>query len=124
MVAVSFAVSALALSLYSLLPLSGLTGASLLGVLAFAMVAGAAALFARTPVIQSQLVAIAPANAAVLLALNGATVFVGQGLGALLGAATISNAGIGALGFSAAALASVGLVAVLTLVPKPVPAAG
>lgn len=108
MVALSFLVSALGLSLYSILPMSGLSGTGLMALLSLAMVTGAAALFARTPVIQTKLVASAPENAAVLLALNGATVFIGQGIGSLVGAATIANAGIGALGFSAAAIAALG----------------
>lgn len=128
MVALSFAVSAVALSLYALLPVSGLSGAALVSLLALAMVAGAAALFARTPVIQARLVALAPDNAAVLLALNGSTVFVGQGLGALVGALTIAGAGVGGLGVSAGALATLGLVATLALpwaaVPTQRPAIG
>ncbi|MBA4783526.1 MAG: MFS transporter [Rhizobiales bacterium] len=114
MIASSFAVSALALSLYSLLPLGGLGGPLLIVLLGLAMVTGAAALFARTPVIQSRLVGGAPDNAAVLLALNGSTVFVGQGLGAVMGALTTASFGVGALGFTAAAVAAIGLVATLT----------
>ncbi|WP_337876905.1 MFS transporter [Elioraea sp.] len=115
MIAASFAVSAVALSLYSVLPATGVSGVLLIALLASAMVACAAALFARTPVIQSRLVAGAPADAAVLLALNGSTVLVGQGLGAALGALTTAAFGLGALGFAASAVAAVGLTASFAL---------
>lgn len=117
MVTASFAVSALSLSAYSLLPISRLAGLPLILLLSLAMVAGAAALFARTPAIQARLVARAPEQAAVLLALNGSTVFVGQGLGALLGGLVTATLGLGALGFAAATVALVGLLATWRLAP-------
>ena len=74
-----------------------------LAALSLAMISGAAALFSRTPVIQTRLVAAAPAEArAVVLALNGSMVFFGQGLGAAVGGLAIEAAGLTALGFTAA----------------------
>lgn len=122
MIAASFGVSALALALYSLLPLTGLAGVALIGVLGLAMVAGAAALFARTPVIQSRLVGLAPEQASVLLALNGSMVFVGQGLGAAAGALTAALFGIGALGWAAGTIAAAAGLFALAQVPRPYPA--
>jgi MFS transporter, DHA1 family, inner membrane transport protein len=115
----SFVVSALALSLYSLLMsgdpgdpaapvLSSPRGLVILA-LSIAMVMGAAALFARTPIIQARLVAAAPPTARpVILALNGSMVFLGQGLGAALGGVTIAVAGLPALGYAAAGFALLG----------------
>ena len=102
----SFLVSALTLSAYSLLIGSVLSPALTLTALSLAMIAGAAALFSRTPVIQTRLVAATPAEArAVVLALNSSMVFFGQGLGAAVGGLAIETAGLPALGFTAAALA-------------------
>jgi MFS transporter, DHA1 family, inner membrane transport protein len=115
----SFIVSALALSLYSLLlrgapvnataPMLSSDRGLIIAALSLGMIAGAAALFARTPIIQSRLVAAAPTDARpVALALNGSMVFLGQGLGAALGGLALTTGGIGALGYAAAATAVVG----------------
>lgn len=85
-VVLAFLGSAVALAAYSLLPFSGLDAASTRYVLMGMMVAGAAALFARTPLIQAGLVRIDPDRASVLLALNGSMVFAGRGLGAAVAA--------------------------------------
>lgn len=111
MIAVSFVLSAMGLALYSLLPATSLSGWPLIALLSLAMVLGAAALFARMPVIQANLVALSSENSAVLLALNGSTAFVGQGLGAVLGAITAATLGVGALGAVAAMVAGLGLFA-------------
>ncbi len=115
----SFLVSAFALSLYSVLlhgtpvdaaaPLvSAPRGLAILA-LSLGMIAGAAALFARTPIIQRMIVAASPVDARpVVFALNGSMVFLGQGLGAALGGLAIATGGIGALGYAAAATALVG----------------
>jgi MFS transporter, DHA1 family, inner membrane transport protein len=119
MIAASLGVSLIGLGLYSLLPATSLSGTPLVALLSLAMVLGAAALFARTPVIQARLVAGAPENSAVLLALNGSTVFVGQGVGAAIGAITSATLGIGALGAVAALVAALGILATLRLSPRP-----
>lgn len=110
LVIASFAVSGTALCLYSLLPVAGLDDPLILPILSLAMVCGAAALFARTPVIQVRLVNLAPESTGVLLALNGSMVFVGQGLGAAAGAVTIAMVDLTALGFVAAIIALGGMV--------------
>jgi DHA1 family inner membrane transport protein len=114
----SFFVSAFALSLYSLLQVAAVDSAApilssprgpVILALSLAMIAGAAALFARTPIIQARLVATAPVDARpVILALNGSMVFLGQGLGAALGGIAIATAGLSVLGYAAAAVALAG----------------
>jgi MFS transporter, DHA1 family, inner membrane transport protein len=122
----SFLVSAGALSLYSLL-LQGTTVSAaqpvlssprglIILLLSLGMVTGAAALFARTPIIQATLVSAAPLDSRpVILALNGSMVFLGQGLGAALGGITIAFAGLPGLGYAAAATALFGAGLALTL---------
>lgn len=109
LVMASFGVSALALSVYSGLVGAGPNHPFTLPVLSLAMIAGAAALFARAPVIQARLVRLDPKSTNVLLALNGSMVFAGQGLGAAIGAAVTAALGTHALGYSAAVVALVGV---------------
>jgi predicted MFS family arabinose efflux permease len=66
---------------------------------------GASALFALIPVLQVILVSAATNQRNVVLALNGAMVFLGQGLGAALGGAVSSIAGIAFTGVAGALLA-------------------
>ncbi len=100
----TFVVSAVALSLYSVLmlltsvdplqPIASWPRAGIVAALSIAMISGAMALFARTPVIQVRLVEASPIEARpVILALNGSMVFFGQGLGAAIGGATLALAG-------------------------------
>jgi DHA1 family inner membrane transport protein len=79
MVTLTFVTSALALSGYSWLTWPDVNYPATLPLLGIIMVAGAAALFARTPLIQARLVRLDPSSANVLLALNGSMVFAGQG---------------------------------------------
>lgn len=113
MVAVSFLVSAAALSIYSLLGASQTSDPLRLAMLGAAMVVSAAALFSRTPAIQARLVGAAPEASSVVLALNGSMVFAGQGLGAAVGALVIGGLGVSALGFAAAGVALIGALAAL-----------
>jgi MFS transporter, DHA1 family, inner membrane transport protein len=124
----SFFVSFGSLCLFSLLmqgapvdtslPLLSLPRGLIILALSFGMIAGAAALFARTPIIQAKLIASAPIEARpVMLALNGSMVFLGQGLGAAFGGLTIAIAGLATLGFAAAVIALIGAGLALTLAP-------
>ncbi len=115
LVAASFLVSAVALSLYSILGASQADDPVRLALLGAAMVVGAAALFSRTPAIQAQLVRRAPERASVVLALNGSMVFAGQGLGAAVGALVIGSFGVSTLGFVAAGIALVGALAAIAM---------
>lgn len=115
----SFLASALALSLYSLLmpaqpvdaaaPVLSWARGPVIMALSLGMICGAAALFARTPIIQARLVSASPVQARpVILALNGSMVFLGQGLGAVLGGLAIATAGLPSIGYGAAAVALIG----------------
>lgn len=93
------------------LPLAALTAAS------FALGTGAYVFAGHLEALVRDRDAGRQADAAVLLALNGSTVLVGQGLGAALGALTTATFGLGALGFAASAVAAVGLTASFALSP-------
>ena len=125
--ALSFPVSVLALASYSLLMALDLPPAPAIGLLAAGMVAGAAALFTRTPILQARIVAAAPEARTTVLALNGSMVFVGQGLGTAIGGAAISIAGLGAVGLADAFVALLGVGITMHGLgrgdPRPVPAA-
>jgi len=101
----SLLVSAAALGGYGVFLTGVLTPGAALVPLAALMVAGAAALFARTPIIQTALVRLAPESRPVVLGLNGSAVFAGQSLGAALGGLAIALGGLPALGLAAAAIA-------------------
>jgi DHA1 family inner membrane transport protein len=118
----SLLVSAAALGGYGVLLMGPLPPALALLPLAFLMVAGAAALFARTPVIQTALARLAPAARPVVLGLNGSAVFAGQSLGAALGGVAIAAGGLPALGLLAAAVALAALPLALRLTAPPAPA--
>lgn len=124
----TFLASALALASYSVLmqmsavdagqAITSWPRAGVVGLLSLGMITGAAALFARTPVIQARLVATSPAEARpVILALNGSMVFFGQGLGAGIGGAVIASVGLPQLGFVAAGVALIGGMFALSAQP-------
>lgn len=107
--AAGFVVSAVALGAYAALMLGPEPGRAARAVpLAAVAAVGAAALFSRSPVIQARLVAAAPDARAVVLALNGSMVFLGQGLGAAAGGAAIAAFGLPATGLVGAAVALLG----------------
>lgn len=80
------------------------TGASAL--IAASITLGAAALFAILPILQMALIAAAPAQRSVVLALKGSMVFLGQGLGAALGSAAASVWSLTATGIAGGVLAA------------------
>jgi len=73
--------------------------------------AGAAALFALSPIVQSALAEVAGPAATVAFALNGSVVFLGQGLGTVLGGGVIAETGVTWTGAVGAAVAFTALVA-------------
>lgn len=77
------------------------------------VITSAAALFARSPAIQSRLVSLDMPSMSVVLALNGSMVFAGQGLGAAIGALTIYALDVSALGYVAALVAASGALLAL-----------
>ncbi|MEM6744498.1 MAG: MFS transporter [Pseudomonadota bacterium] len=84
---------------------------------------GAASLFALGPIVQSQLIASAPSNQNVVLALNGSMTFLGQGLGAAAGGLVIAQAGLEWIGVAGGALSVLTalIAARLKRVPEPSP---
>lgn len=85
---------------------SGLLSPSIAGaVIAVSIFAGASSLFALIPILQVALVSQAPSQRNVVLALNGAMVFLGQGLGAGLGGVATSTTDIAFTGVAGATLA-------------------
>lgn len=122
----TFVISAVALSLYSILmlstsanpqqPIAHWPRVAIVTALSVAMISGAMALFARTPVIQVRLVEASPVEVRpVILALNGSMVFFGQGLGAAIGGVTIALAGLPYLGLVASIVALFGVLVALTI---------
>ena len=85
--------------------------------LACGIVIGAAALFMIIPIVQIGLVSHAPEQRTTLIALNGTAIFLGQGLGALLGGLTISFWGLSYCGIMGAVIASFLAVALFLLSP-------
>jgi DHA1 family inner membrane transport protein len=76
--------------------------------LALLVFAGAVALFALAPIVQTRLVGLAPEDRAVALALNGAVALGGQGIGAAYGGAIIATAGLPWTGLAGGVLAAIG----------------
>jgi DHA1 family inner membrane transport protein len=102
------ALLALALSGYPVLlafPAAGWHAAPL----ALLVFMGSTALFALAPLMQARLMALAPQDRAVALALSGAVALAGQGLGAALGGAVIATAGLAWSGAAGALLALAGV---------------
>jgi DHA1 family inner membrane transport protein len=98
---------ATALAGYSLLlhfPAAGWHAAPL----ALLVFSGSMALFAMAPIMQARLIALAPEDRAVALALNGAVALGGQGIGAAYGGAVIATAGLAWTGLAGCGLALAG----------------
>jgi DHA1 family inner membrane transport protein len=76
--------------------------------LALCVFLGAVGLFALAPIMQTRLIALAPEDRAVALALNGAVALGGQGLGAAYGGVVIAALGLEWTGFAGAVLALAG----------------
>lgn len=114
-----FGLMTITLSVYSVLVLRGPEAAGNAWLLGSVIIGGAAALFAVAPIVQAGLVEAAPQASAVVLALNGSALFLGQGLGAAIGGIVIATAGYAALGVVAASIAAVAALTVLTTFPQP-----
>jgi DHA1 family inner membrane transport protein len=125
-IAITFGVTAISMVSQSLImillpmdeTISALTPGRLATLTLFgvSMIMGSAALFSRTPVIQTRLVSQSPQEVRpVMMALNGSMVFLGQGLGAAIGGLSISMIGMTWLGLTAGVVASVGMVFTLVL---------
>ncbi len=76
--------------------------------LAGCLLAGSVAVFALSPINQARLIALAPQDRAVALALMGAVTFAGQGGGAAIGGAAIGAVGLIGTGIAGAAVTLAG----------------
>lgn len=125
-VAVAFIVMAVTLAGYSvLMTTSDRVGgpASIAGLVAVILF-GAAALFTLSPVIQTRLVEAAPKTVTVVLALNASMIFLGQGLGTIVGGFAIESLGLASVGLTGAVVAVLGILfALMAPRSRPVPAA-
>ncbi|MEM8578595.1 MAG: MFS transporter [Pseudomonadota bacterium] len=104
-----FAVIAICQAIYAGALYAGVSGS--VGIAAFALgtIPGAAALFATFPVIYAGIAARAGAAATLAFAINGATIFLGQGLGVALGSVTFAALGLWPVGVVGAAVGLIGL---------------
>jgi len=82
--------------------LGGLSGVAGGAALALVILVSAGALFAISPINQATLAARAGEAATVAFALNGSMIFLGQGLGAVIGGAVIAGEGLGYVGLAGA----------------------
>lgn len=78
--------------------------------LLIAMISGSAALFATSPIIQSNIAKNAGEAATIAFALNGSMLYLGQGVGAFLGGLGIAQIGLAAVGILGAGVGLIGLV--------------
>ena len=118
---VSFFITALSIGSASVLMLMPMHPALSQMIFALSIITGAAALFSRTPVIQTLLVQRAGAQRSVALALNSSAVFIGQGLGAVISGITISAFSISYLGMAGAVIGVIGICTVIAFVKSPQP---
>ncbi|MEM1402753.1 MAG: MFS transporter [Pseudomonadota bacterium] len=92
-------------------------GAPAVPVLLVVMTLSAAALFAMSPVIQTQLAMSAGASATLAFAVNGSMLYIGQGLGASLGGSVFASSSIVWVGAAGACVAALGIIVALGLTP-------
>lgn len=90
-------------------------GALALVILLLAMIAGSAALFATSPIIQTSLAKAAGPAATIAFALNGSMLYFGQGLGAALGGWVTAQFGLGWVGLAGSIVALVALAMIAAL---------
>lgn len=79
------------------------------------MSAGSAALFASSPIIQTELAKASGAAATIAFALNGSMIYFGQGIGASLGGIVTASGGLAFTGLAGASVALLGLLVVTGL---------
>ncbi|QDH33902.1 hypothetical protein [Porphyrobacter sp. YT40] len=75
-----------------------------------AMISGPAALFATSPIIQSNIAKNAGDAATIAFALNGSMLYLGEGIGVLLSGIGIAQVGLAAVGILGACVGLLGLL--------------
>jgi MFS transporter, DHA1 family, inner membrane transport protein len=112
--AILIATTAATQALFALMMLNDL-GAVALPMLLLAMIAGSAALFATSPIIQTSLANSAGPSATIAFALNGSMLYFGQGLGAALGGWVTAQFGLGWVGLAGTIVAVAALAMIAGL---------
>ncbi|MCF3933208.1 MFS transporter [Acuticoccus sp. M5D2P5] len=110
MIAILMSVIILIQALYTLGLVAGLHGTAGLAFVILAGLGGSVALFALSPILQTQIAVLSGSAATLAFALNGSMVFMGQGSGAALGGLVSATLGLHALGLVGAGIASIGVV--------------
>jgi DHA1 family inner membrane transport protein len=115
-IALAFVIMALTLAAYTGLMAAGDGTSDVLAMagLVVALLLGAAALFTLSPIVQTRLVEAAPKTVTVVLALNASMIFLGQGLGTIVGGFTIESFGLAYVGLVGAVVAVLGFLFALT----------
>jgi DHA1 family inner membrane transport protein len=115
-IALAFVIMALTLAAYTGLMAAGdgTSGVPAMAGLVVAILLGAAALFTLSPIVQTRLVEAAPKTVTVVLALNASMIFLGQGLGTIVGGFTIESFGLAYVGLVGAVVAVLGFLFALT----------
>lgn len=97
----------------------GYMAANSVALIATALLAGSACLFACAPIIQTRLASVAGPAATVAFAFNGSMIFMGQGLGTAAGGIATAQFGLWSVGLTGALIAAMGLALSLRdLTPK------
>lgn len=110
-----FAAIALSQTVFALALISGWTGNAGLAGAVIAMLIGSASLFATAPIVQTRLAQAAGPAATLAFALNGSMVYLGQGLGVVLGGAMLAGFGLTYISTAGIAVALFGIWIALRL---------
>ncbi|EAQ03782.1 major facilitator family transporter [Pseudooceanicola batsensis HTCC2597] len=110
-----FCAIAAAQTVFAVALIGGWTGPAGLAGSVVAMLIGSTSLFATAPIVQSRLAEAAGPAATLAFALNGSMVYLGQGMGVVLGGAMLSSVGLTYISTAGIALAATGLVIALRL---------
>lgn len=120
-----FTTIALAQSVFALALIGGWSGTAGLAGAVTAMLIGSASLFGTAPIVQTRLAEAAGPAATLAFALNGSMVYLGQGIGVVLGGAILAGLGLTYISTAGIAVALIGLFLALRLRAQrtlPVPA--
>lgn len=110
-----FASIALSQTVFAIALISGWSGQAGLAGAVIAMLIGSASLFGTAPIVQSRLAEAAGPAATLAFALNGSMVYLGQGLGVVLGGAMLAGVGLTYISTAGIAVALLGILLALRL---------
>ena len=113
-----FASIALAQTVFATALIAGWSGSAGLSGAIIAMLIGSASLFGTAPIVQTRLAAAAGPAATLAFALNGSMVYLGQGLGVVLGGAMLAGFGLTYISTAGIGVALTGILLALKLRPR------